>query len=165
MSFALDAKASWHCDEPSQLHSYCSYSVHLFLKKGILVQFFFLFVMPVKSATLPLILCEYGMVSLWHRNSRFPAPRPLSQFSCRVIQRSAMTDWRGSTSKQTISFLEITLFVLFPTQTARKLVCVQLSKTTLIPVLNSFTDAVCTTFSHTEHKTVVLQIKPVDLTR
>lgn len=93
---ARDSSASW-IDSVSwilaALQSSCSYSVCLPLKKGILARFFFLFVMPLKSATLPLILCECGTVSLWHRNSRFPAPRPLPHFSCEVIQRSAMTDW------------------------------------------------------------------------
>lgn len=35
---------------------------------------FSLFVVPVKSATLSVMLCDCGTVSLWHRNSRFPSP-------------------------------------------------------------------------------------------
>lgn len=31
------------------------------------------------------------LMRVWHRNRGFPAPRPLSHFSCGVIQRSAMT--------------------------------------------------------------------------
>lgn len=49
--------------------------------------------MSVKSATVPLFLGEYGTVSLWHKNSRFPAPRPLSHFSCEVIRRSTTVGW------------------------------------------------------------------------
>lgn len=36
---------------------------------------FSLFVVPVKSATLSVMLCDCGTVSLWHRNSRFPSPK------------------------------------------------------------------------------------------
>lgn len=58
------------------------------------------FVMPVKSATLALISCESGTVSMWHRNSWFPAPRPLPHL---LRGRSAVSDgWQsgGSTTKQ-----------------------------------------------------------------
>lgn len=68
------------------------------------------FVMPVKSATLALISCESGTVSMWHRNSWFPALRPLPHL---LRGRSAVSDgWQsgGSTMKQEKSCFYLTLF-------------------------------------------------------